>query len=512
MKIKNILYITTLSLILFAGCSKDNLDIEPQGILLEASYFNTEDDVFRALISAYDPINWTYNWGASQWMTCTAASDDANSGGDFKGDRPEWDDANYFNISVTNDGPMQLWKKYYAGIYRCNIIFSNISGNTDLETDQVAIYLAEAKFLRAYYYFDLVRYFGDVPLIDHAVGSSEYSLSRTPASDIYNFIVKDLTEAVPVLEADAPMQGRVDKGAAMALLGKVYLFMSSPYWNLGNHYQDAANLFAQVISLNKYELMENYADNFDRNFNFNKESIFELNYTDIIGMDWDASNPYDRMEGNIDWQMAGLRKPVQTDSSIFAEGWGAIKPTRELAEAYLVNNDKVRYNASMISRDSLESIGITYTDPYGDDGYVRMKYQIFQKDQPANTNAWDNNNRIIRLADVYLMLAECMVNGASDPNSHTADYYVNLVRTRSHLPAKSGVTLDDIILERQLELSFEGIRYWDVLRWNKGDEIFGNFRKDSPDYQWDPLKKGLWPIPQTEILRTGGSLKQNTGY
>ncbi|MBN2485386.1 MAG: RagB/SusD family nutrient uptake outer membrane protein [Bacteroidales bacterium] len=495
------------------SCSKDNLDIDPKGQLLEASYFNNEDDVFMALISAYDPINWTYGWGTSTWMANNAASDDAHSGGDFKGDRPEWDEANYFNISVTNDGPTNLWRKYYAGIYRCNLLLENVASRPNLQTEKVNKYLAEAKFLRAYYYFDLVRFFGDVVLLDHVPGASEYGLTRTPYAEVYNFIVQDLKDAIPVLGTNAEMLGRVDKGAAMALLGKVYLFMSSPYWSLGNHYQDAADQFAEVINLQKYELMEDYDQIFRRANNFNKETIFELNYIESLGMDWDASNPYNRMEGSIDWQMCGLRKPVQAgDTVLFAEGWGAIKPTSELAQAFLSNNDVVRYRASMISKDSLASRGITYTDPYGDEGYVRMKYQIFQEDLPVESNAWNNNNRIIRLADVYLMLAECVVNGATDPTGKGADWYFNEVRTRVNMPTKSGITMDDIILERRLEFAFEGLRYWDVLRWNKGDEIFGNHKTDDPQYQWNPVKKGLWPIPQTEILRSGGSLVQNPGY
>ncbi|MBN2272821.1 MAG: RagB/SusD family nutrient uptake outer membrane protein [Bacteroidales bacterium] len=509
-KTRYFLYSLLISFILLTGCSKDLLELEPQGILLEKSYFNNEDDVWMALISAYDPISWVYSWGMSHWVTLNAASDDANCGGEFTGDRPEYQEPDRFNISVTNDGPEQLWRKYYAGIYRCNLLILNVTDKPEIITPKVNQYVAETRFLRAYYYFDLVRFFGDVPLIDHPLGSSEYSLSRSPVSEIFDFIVNDLTLAISDLPVNEEMKGRATKGAAMALLGKVYLFMSSPYYNLGNHYQDAADMFAQVISLGKYELLENYRQNFDRDYNYGKESIFELGYTASIGVDWDASNPYPRMEGNIDWQLCGIRNLVP--SGLFEPGWGFVKPTQDIANAYMAENDTVRYNASIISGDSLTSLGYTWIDNFDYEGYFRMKYNIMTKDIPENSQAWDNNNRIIRLADVYLMIAECIVNGASDPDGQNADFYVNLVRQRVKLPAKSGVTMEDIMLERRLEFSFEALRYWDVLRWNKGDEVFGNHKTSDVEYQWNPVKKGLWPVPQTEILRTNGSLKQNPGY
>ncbi len=510
MQHKNI-YILTLLLILFSACSKDRLDIEPKGVLLEESYFNTEDDVYRALVSAYDPISWAYSWGMSYWVMLNSASDDANSGGDDANDQPCYVLADRFNLPVTDYGAEELWRKYYAGIYRCNIIFFNVEDKPDLQTPVVEQYLAEARFLRAYYYFDLVRFFGAVPLIDRPLGSGDYSLERTPIADIFELIVDDLESALPLLLINAPEPGRITKGAALALLGKVYLFMSSPYFNLGNHYQDAANQFAELISWNKYSLLANYAENFDEDYEFNDESVFEINYSSLIALDWDASNPYPRMESNIDIQLCGIRDLIQTDTVIFAPVWGFVNPTPDIADAYMAENDLIRYNASIISGDSLTSLGMSWNDDFDYEGYFRVKYAPMAKDEPANQWAWGNNYRVIRLADVYLMIAECIVNGASDPNGQNADYYVNEVRTRVELPTKTGVAMEDIILERQLELSFEAVRYWDVLRWNMGDQIFGNHKVDQ-GYSWNPARKGLWPIPQTEILRTGGSLVQNEGY
>ena len=509
-KIKYALYSLVVCLALLAGCSKDNLELDPQGKLLEASYFNTEDDVWMALVSAYDPLTWLFPYGMSHWMNLNAAADDANCGGENEADRPEYCEPDRFNISVTNDGTEELWKKYYAGIYRCNLIMVNTEGKPALNTPKAKQYIAEARFLRAYYYFDLVRFFGDVPLIDHIVGSEEFSLTRTPAKEVFDFIVNDLTQAYPDLPVNEEQKGRVTKGATMALLGKVYLFMSSPYFNYGNHYSDAAGMFAQVISLGKYDLMEDYRHNFNPDYNYNKESIFELSFTGSIALDWDGDHPYPRIEACIDWQLGGIRG--LTPNRWMQSGWGFIKPTHEIAEAYLAENDTARFNACIMTGDSLKNRKQIWGDEFGYEGYFRMKYCLLNQYVTENAWAWDNNNRVIRLADVYLMLAECIVNGATDPNGHDAAYYVNLVRDRVKLAPKATVTMDDIEHERFLELSFEAVRYWDVLRWNKGDEVFGNHRPDNIEYKWNPEKKGLWPIPQTEILRTGGSIKQNAGY
>lgn len=511
MQIKNVIYILITSALIFIGCSEDRLDIKPKALLLEVSYFNNDEDVYRALVSAYDPIGWAYSWGMSYWVHLNSASDDANAGGENANDQPCFVQADQFNIDVNDYGAEELWRKYYAGIYRCNIILANVEAKPEIMTLAVQRYMAESRFLRAYYYFDLVRFFGGVPLIDRPLGSEDYALTRAGVTDIYNLIVTDLETAIPVLPVNAEEPGRTDRGAAMALLGKVYLFMSSPYFNLGDHYQDAANSFAGLLQLNKYGLMDNYADNFDMDYEFNKESIFEINYVDFIGLDWDASNPYPRFESNIDIQLCGIRGLRQNDTVIFSAGWGFIKPTEEIAQVYLDNNDVIRYNASIISGDSLTALNMTWNDRFMYEGYFRVKYAPMAKDAPARMQAWANNWRVIRLADVYLMMAECIVNGATDPTGNTADWYVNEVRGRVDMPLLSGVTMDDIMLERQLELSFEAVRYWDVLRWNLGDEIFGNHKVDQ-DRLWNPVKRGLWPIPQTEIQRTGGSLEQNPGY
>jgi starch-binding outer membrane protein, SusD/RagB family len=233
---KIILLIVITSFI--AGCSKDLLDVDPKNQVFETNYYGTQEELEAALISAYDPISWVFYYGASTFVTLNVASDDANAGGTPGGqDIPAYQGADKFTLLPNTERIDGLWLKYYAGVYRTNILLEK----ADPEDEDLAQIIAEAKFLRAYYYFDLVRYYGDVVLLDHPATVEEYSLPRTPAEEVYAFIVKDLQEAIPHLKEKTQLGSdqlfRATKSAAQTLLGKVYLFMSSPANNFGDYYQ-----------------------------------------------------------------------------------------------------------------------------------------------------------------------------------------------------------------------------------------------------------------------------------
>ena len=301
--------IITLIIIIgfIAGCSKDRLVIAPKNQTLESNFYKTPEELRSALISAYDPISWVFYYGASTWITLNVASDDANAGGTPGGqDLLQYQNADKFTlIPSTTNGSESLWRKYYAGIYRANIVLEKAKA----DDDSMIEIRAEAKFLRAYYYFDLVRFFGDVVLLDHTV-TTEYSLSRTPANKIYEFIVKDLTEAIPDLpdknELTSDQLYRATKSAAQALLGKVYLFMSSPANNYGNYYQNAADLFGSIIHSGIYDLFTDYDMSFDAHHKHGIESLFEIQYTDAFQstFNYDANTGYSFDESSVDFNRA----------------------------------------------------------------------------------------------------------------------------------------------------------------------------------------------------------------
>lgn len=527
--------IFTLIIVLgfIAGCSKDRLEIEPKNQTLESNYYITPAELRSALITAYDPISWVFYYGASTWVTLNVASDDANAGGTPGGqDILAYQGADKFTlIPSTPNGPEGLWRKYYAGIYRANVVLEK----ADADNDSMLVLRAEAKFLRAYYYFDLVRFFGDVVLLDHTV-TTEYNLSRTSSGKVYELIVKDLTEAIPDLPEKNKLKSdqlyRATKSAAQALLGKVYLFMSSPGYNYGNYYQQAADLFGSVIKSGVYDLFPDYDMNFDAQHKHGVESIFELEYTDAIQstFNYDAGTGYSYDESSVDFKLCGIRGWSQgADKSVvnLLDGWGFVKPTRELVDAYISENDLIRLNYNIYLADPVAEYNAAFNfnlSQYGTwdrtvtgedastdyEGFFRRKYRGDADQQTGNT--WFTNVVLIRYADVLLMMSECIVNGAVDTqNSNNSDFYINKVRNRVGLPSISGGTIEDIKKERRLEFAFEMLRYWDLIRWGDADNVFTGY-KPGKGYNWNPAKKGLWPIPLTEIERTKGSLTQNPGY
>jgi hypothetical protein len=513
------------------GCSKDLLNVDPKSQVLESNFYQTKEDLDAALISAYDPISWVFHWGASTFVTLNVASDDANAGGTPGGqDIMAYQGADKFNLTPGMERIESLWRKYYAGIYRANLVIEN----ADTANPDLSVIIAEAKFLRAYYYFDLVRYYGDVVLLDHTATVDEYSLPRTAAEEVYALIVRDLSEAIPVLpdkdELTHSQLFRATKSAAQALLGKVYLFMSSPANNYGNYYQEAANLFGRIIRSGIYDLHSDYDRNFLATYEHGIESIFELEYTSAINSTFQADDNtgYSYDEASVDFKLCGIREWNQGSNTSVVNmlaGWGFIKPTRELVQAYIDENDRIRLNYNVYLGNpmsaEIDSAFDFYLSQYGTwgseeedsedfEGFFRRKYR-YDADYVVGDISFLNIN-IIRYADVLLMMAECMVNGATDTeNGQNAVFYLNKVRNRVNLPSLSSVTLGDIKKERRLEFAFEMIRYWDLVRWGDADGVFTNY-KPGKGYQWDPVKKGLWPIPLTEINRSGGSLIQNPGY
>ena len=503
---KIIISLAVLSII--TVCSKDVLDIESEGQQLESSYFKNDDEVFMGLIAAYDIITWNYDWGMSHWVTLNSASDDANAGGASANDRIEYVESDEYSLTVTNAGPRVLWRKYYTGIYRCNIILE-----LGYDSELMKRFRAEAKFLRAYYYFDLVNFFGDVPLVDHVLSPDEYYMERTDKSEVYALIIKDLEEAIPDLPLKSELataeRGRATKGAARFLLGKTYLFLKE--------WQKAADYFDEIIKSGIYDLEDNYVDIVSLEHEFGIESIFEINYTMDAGDQWDYHH-----DGNVDIQLCGVRSLAffipPPDYYRLRAGWGFVKPTTDLIDTYITEGDTVRLNANIILGDSvpeylpyfrnffLRSMA-NWTDDYGYEGFIRRKYQAFSLQ--SNGNQYEQNFIVYRYGDLLLMYAEAKYHLNDE---ETARNLINQVRARVSLDpiSSSGQDLfDDLVMERRLELAFDAVRYWDVLRWGLADEIFGALEFPK---QWNPERKGLWPIPQDEIERTGGSLKQNPGY
>lgn len=481
-----------------ASCKKSFLDVKAEGTALESVYYSTPAEAFSGLVAAYNPLSWTVvSSYAPKMVLLSIAADECYAGGGSNTDIPGMQAWNTYTLSpATPNVPNDLWSRNFTGIYRANVMLEKTGKVPGLSDDLKSRYIAEMKFLRAYYYFDLVRLFGNVPLITTVLQSDQFfnQLQVKPA-EVYIQIEKDLNDAIPSLPATVPgaENGRVTKGAAQALLAKAII-----YQNNNGRMQEAATLLEQVNSSPNYHLLTNYADIFDPGNKFNAESIFEISHTSAAGKGW---GNWPNFDGNVGVQLVGPRSysgPV-FESNAAGYGFGVIMPE-------LVNDLKndPRYAATIVNMDSLQAAGYcSYQKSYQNTGYFIRKYaplaayQGTVGDIPLN---WPNDEIEIRLADTYLLEAEALVRGGGDLSK--AKYYFDQVRGRVGL-ASLPTTLDNIYAERRLELATEGHRWFDLVRTGKAATVLAGkgFKANKSEYL---------PIPLTELSNT--KLVQNLGY
>lgn len=482
------------------SCSKDIIELSPTGTVLESNFYKTEQELFQGLVAAYDPLGFATNFTMKMGLL-NAASDDAHAGGSDASDQPSWVAYDKFTLDP-NLGPQAgLWSKNYTGIYRANLVIEKAEGAVaGLTADKKARYVAEAKFLRAYYYFDLVRWFGNVPLITATPAADAiYKQTQSAPAAIYAQIEKDLKEAVATTQLPESLPadelGRITKGAAKALLGKVILFQ-----NNNARMGEAATIFEDIINSNAYALEKNYADIFKPDNKFGKESIFEIYSSGNRKGDWGLG--IDGNEGNKDVQFCGMRDYV---GATYANGWSFCPVSLDLVN--FMQNDP-RFAATVIDGKALKATGAFYTAGYQNTDYFIKKYSplaAFKATSGEPALNWGYNIKEIRLADVLLMAAESFNRSGNDAKAQT---YLNRVRARVALSAKTstGATLlQDIYDERRLELATEGMRFWDLIRTNKAATVLSN-------QGFKAGKHEFLPLPQGEVDIMQGAFKQNSGY
>ena len=506
-----------LLVVLFTGlnsCTKEWLELEPQGVFLEENFYQNDEQAFQGLAAAYSFLrvklmNNPAQEYCSQNFLCTWPSDNSSVGGSGLGDRMQLQVIGTYQWTAESLPVFFIWQKCYYGINRCNLVIHN----PDFESDVLPEFQAEAKFLRAYYYFELLRFFGDVVLYTTNLVPADYNQTRAPKEEVFTVIVQDLQDAIAVLPEKsqrAPIDYvRATKGAAEALLGKVYLFMASPYYNMGDeYYQKAADMFNSVITKGEYGLESNYDNIWNWNSEHGVESIFEIQFSERSSLEgwWNGR----QASGNIDVQLSGPRLDAASDT--LSGGWGFDLPTQSLIDAYNAQGDDVRHDATCLTESFIQSTGgtlnTTQIPPTFAGSYSKKRttwsYLLFS---PSPRWQWPTNERIIRYADVLLMAAEAN-NRKPSPDDGKAAEYVNMVRARAELDPISGGGDDlyaRIKLERRLELAMEGHRYHDLIRWGDAGTVLA-------DRGFKAGVHEVYPIPYSEILVSNGSLTQNPGY
>lgn len=492
--IRNIFLLIVTTGLLLTACNKEWLEIKPKGTTLEDNYYQNADEAFSALVAAYDPLGWEVVVSySSKAGLLNAASDDCYAGGGTFNDQISWEAWNSYTLDAAVGPQADFWGRNFSGISRANTLLSKIDGipmNEDLKNR----FRAEAQFLRAYYYFDLVRLFKNIPLITSPLSPSEfYEVEQVNPELVYAQIETDLNAAIPFLPLTVPEaeNGRITKGAGQALLGKVILFQNNE-----DRMLEAANLFNDVIQSGVYQLLPAFGDIFRYDNKFNAESIFEITHTSVAVGYWDPWPPAG--EGHIFTQMCG---PRAYSGPIYQAGWGFNPVLLELVN--LLKNDP-RYLSTIANIDSITTANaITYEKGYQNTGYFIQKYaplkEYFGLGVGDPVLEWPVNYIEIRLADVYLMAAEAFLRGG---NSGNAETYLNKVRERVGL-APVAATLDNIYNERRLELATEGHRFFDLVRTGRAAAAlaFKGFVAG---------KHEILPIPLQELTNT--KLKQNPNY
>ncbi|RTQ48977.1 RagB/SusD family nutrient uptake outer membrane protein [Hymenobacter gummosus] len=492
----------TLALLgLLTGCGEKWLDVSPNDSVTEENFYQTETDAIQATNAVYSELGKAGQYNYALWGIGDIMADNSVTGGGGGGDGIEFQQLDNFNIPATNPVINRLWGGCYVGIGRANVVIQRVPGIANMSDALRRRCIAEAKFLRAKYYFDLVRAYGEVPLITVPPTSlDQVNIPRSPVDRVYDQIVQDLTEAstgndLPNSYAGADL-GRATKLAAMGLLAKVQL-------TRGNR-SEAARVANETITAARAagkDLWADYADNFKVANENGKESLFEVQYVSGLNQ-WTQDGL--GFSGN---EFFGPRGQGLTPQG----GYGFNIPEAEFVNGYETGD--LRRDVTIWKPGDAYPAGSTSPSqpaslPGSPNGYGLKKWFVGK----TNTNIWDSplNIPVLRLADVYLILAE-----ADGPTARGLEA-INRVRRRAFglpldqpstrdLTASTPNFTDAVIRERRYELAFENDRWFDLKRTGKLLTL--------PALQAKGVKPFniVLPIPQSE-RDANPNLTQNPGY
>ena len=536
------LYIVLCGLVLsFTGCKDYLTEIEPGTVLLE-DFFVSTDAAVQNVTGCYTPLMWEYNRTyCPEWFIGDVASDDALKGGGSTTDMADIYDVENWRTTDLNTFALDFYQAQYQGIGRCNLALEYINKmeigiDSAFTQDMKDRLLGEVHYLRAYYYFRLVRLFAGVPMTLEVLRSSEdWEMPRASVDVVFTQILSDLEQANAKLwlkseypEAD---MGRATKGAAQAMLMKTNLYMASPYWQKhgitkapAQCYADAKAWGDSIINSGEYDLCPNYEDNFTCAGENGIESVFEIQYAEVAWGDYG-----DPEQGGFGFTAGSFTQIlVRSRNSVIGGGWGFNHPTQNLYDEFEAGD--IRRDVAILIPDTTinEDYQTITEEIYLGNIMLNNKYGMYRdpSDIGGGYGKWSLhatrgplNNKQIRYADVLLMYAEaCLETG----DAGTALTYINKVRSRVGLPNAPVADNATLRHERRCELAMEGHRWFDLVRWEGVD---GNGLKAHMDaykaqenadvqhhiQEFVAGKHELLPIPQEE-RQLDPLLSQNPGY
>ncbi|MFD0990065.1 RagB/SusD family nutrient uptake outer membrane protein [Mariniflexile jejuense] len=520
------IYILFLGLLSLSSCS---LDTEPLTQLTDSNFYKTTDDAYKALVGCYDGLQVATGGigGLSFPVTSEVLSDDC-FGGTGNSDGFGFQAVDEFD---TNKSPSDVdllnsnWVAYYRALYRCNVFLTKMDqidwkGNTVLRNT----YESETKFIRAYIYFEMVRLWGNIPLLTQP--STENIPQATPA-EVYAVIAQDLvfaSENLPSVAYNSVDSGRVTKWAAKALLGRVYLYYTGYYntTDLAGVVTKAQALthLEDIITSSGHDLVSNFSnlwpaasvDNYAGEAN--KEVVFSIKYT--YTSDYNGNT-----DGNHWMVMFGMR---EFTSYPYGNGWG-VTVNSKLWNAYDSNDTRQVATIIGIDEEDIPFNKINSQREYT--GYYNKKYAPMS-DEAGNsvvTALGGTSFQISQFQDYIVMRYADVLLMAAELGSANAQTYFDKVRQRAYQSnfTSTPVNQTNIMNERHLEFALEGIRYWDLLRQGISTAastiaetttllsggVSGTKTISASKIQ---TTKGLQQIPKTQITLSNGVLQQNAGW
>jgi hypothetical protein len=515
---KNIIIIITCSFC-FLSCSKGLLDKTPKDQLSPATFYQNEAQCKMALVGIYNAIQ--PNATPTHFYQFEFMSDNGYCQAAWQGSN----EVSSWSTNTTSWAPYAKWTQDYTIISRANEFLQDIAAAASVGAAVKNQMVAEAKFLRAYAYSDLITYFGDVPLITKVLSLSEAYVKRTPKATVLTQILTDLTDAAGVLPVSYTGSniGRVTKGAALAYKAKILLH--------NQKWADAAQAAKDVIDLSVYDLYPNYADLFTEAHENNQEVIFDIQYTTSQTQPW----PTEAFVLGT-WQTSNMTADF-INSFYMKNG----KPITDASSGY---NDQNPY----VNRDPrLDATVVLPGTKYGTATFIPASYaeypcgakpRKYAEYGTADVNTSTLNTILMRYADIYLMRAEALIESGS--TSQEIYTLIDKVRARVGMPSVESVEgtglnqsqLRDILRhERKVEFGVEGTRYADMLRWQDVSLVHDVYGYDksllsdpSSSATWtfkqikiaprvfNAAKGWLWPIPQADIDINKNLLPNNPGY
>ena len=504
-----------LSLGLLGGCGEKFLEEAPSDQITDINFYKTETDAIQAVTASYSELTKEGQYNLALWGMDIMA-DISTTGGGGGSDGIEYTQLDDYNIPTTNPVANRLWGSCFIGIQRANLVLQKVPAITAIDPAIKQRCLGEAQFLRAKYYFDLVRAYGDVPLFTIPPdGPAAVNIPRTPAAQVYAQIEKDLADAftnLPASYSGADL-GRATKWAAAGLLAKVYI--TDP----AGKKPEAAQWALQVIKNSGKSLWASYGDNFKIANENGKESLFEVQYVS-------GRNGYER--NNVGFCGNEFFAPRGSGTTPAGGGYGFNIPEPDFVSGYEAGDTRkattiwvpgdVYPAGSAVPAQLPQAPGSPF-------GFNCKKWFIGK----VNTNIWDSglNIPVLRLAEVYLILAEA-VGPTGGPDGGLAA--INTVRRRAFglpvgtpsprdLTASTSNFTAAVLRERKYELAFEFDRWFDLKRYHGTPQgLIPVMTAQSAFLRTLGIQRGVptarnlvLPIPQSE-LDANPALKQNDGY